>query len=103
MRTHGPRRSISDFQYTTLVAALAAALAPQAVTAATYTVTTNTDNLASPPAGSLRQAILQANAACTGGDLINFNGPFVLSISDALPIITCGGLTIDGGGHQSDV
>jgi trimeric autotransporter adhesin len=103
MRTHGRRPSISDFRYTPLVAALGAALAPQA---ATFTVTTPADNLASPPAGSLRDAILQANAACSGSDLINFNfpnGPFVSTVSDALPRITCNGLTIDGGGHQNDL
>ena len=107
MRTHGSRHSISDFRYTPLVAALGAVLAPQVAAAATYTVTTPADNLASPPAGSLRDAIIRVNAGCSGtGDLINFNfpnGPFVSTISDALPIITCAGLTIDGGGHQYDL
>jgi parallel beta-helix repeat protein len=106
MRTHGRRRSISDFRYSPLVAALGAALAPQAVMAATYTVTNPADNSVTAPVGSLREAINLANAACTGSDVINFNfpnGPFVSTISQALPIITCGGLTIDGGGHQNDL
>lgn len=65
------------------------------VFAATYTVTTTSES----GAGSLRQAILDANAT-PDADLITFNipgaGPFDLQIlTNALPIIT-NSVTIDG-------
>jgi parallel beta-helix repeat protein len=110
MRTHGRRHSISDFRYTPLVAALGAVLAPQAVMATcasgSICVTNPADDNIDVPVGSLREAILNVNMNCTGSDVINFdypNGPFVSTVSQTLPIIRCGGLTIDGGGHQSDV
>ncbi len=103
MRTQGPGRSISDFRYSPLVAALAVALAPQASLATTKTVTYNggADSSAPTPAGSLREALeyFAIPSNCTGSDLINFafsNGPFVVNVSEPLPIITCGKLVIDG-------
>src|SRR6185436_8327810 len=58
-----------------------------------FTVTTTNDS----GAGSLRQAILDANAA-SGPDSIYFNigsGPQIIRPSSALPIIT-GAVLIDG-------
>src|SRR5439155_24062018 len=60
---------------------------------APFTVTTTADNgnNLAPTAGSLRQAILGANAT-PGTDTINFNilgiGPFTISPPTALPTIT---------------
>ena len=62
--------------------------------AATYTVTNTNDS----GAGSLRQAIIDANAS-VGADIINFNipggGTFTISPTSALPAIS-DGVTIDG-------
>ncbi len=72
----------------------AALLAPAAATGATFTVT----NTANSGAGSLRQAILNANAAA-GADTIAFAipgaGPHSIAITSSLPGIT-GPVTIDG-------
>ncbi|MCP5184674.1 MAG: DUF4347 domain-containing protein, partial [Pseudomonadales bacterium] len=61
---------------------------------ATFTVTNTNDS----GAGSLRQAILDANAN-GGADIINFNiagtGPHIINLSTSLPDIT-GQVTIDG-------
>ncbi len=71
-----------------------AVLAPLAAPAATFTVTSVNDS----GAGSLRQAILDANAAA-GADTIGFNitgsGVHTLTPASALPAIT-GPVTIDG-------
>jgi len=71
-----------------------AVLAPLAAPAATFTVTSVNDS----GAGSLRQAILDANAAA-GADAIGFNitgsGVHTLTPASALPAIT-GPVTIDG-------
>jgi hypothetical protein len=68
-------------------------MVPQAF-AATYTVTNANDS----GAGSLRQAILDANANA-GADIINFNNafasPYVINLASDLPAIT-DGVTIDG-------
>ena len=111
MRTLLRRRSVSDFSYTPLAAALAAALAPQAVNAATVTVDNTVDNgfsyFQDPVQGTnLRGAIDHLNANCTGSDTINFfhvngNTPFVISVSGEMDV-TCGGLTIDGGGNKTN-
>src|SRR5512144_106942 len=65
-----------------------------AAAANTYTVTSTADS----GAGTLRQAILDANAN-PGADTIAFNitgsGPHTISIVSALPDIT-GAVTIDG-------
>jgi fibronectin-binding autotransporter adhesin len=64
-----------------------------AANAATFTVTTNADS----GAGSLRQAILDANTA-PGSDRIEFNitsGSMIITPSTLLPGIT-GTTTIDG-------
>lgn len=64
------------------------------VSAATFTVTNTNDN----GAGSLRQAMLDANSAA-GSDVINFNitgsGPFTIALATVLPDIN-GPVTIDG-------
>src|SRR5215217_2364555 len=84
-------------------AALAASVVMAAVVlaspawAATYTVTNNADS----GAGSLRQAIVDANATTGVADTINFDLGSAATItltSEQLPTITdAGGLTIDGG------
>jgi hypothetical protein len=105
MRTQRRRSSVSEFRYTPLVAALGAALAPQVVTAATITVTNPLDSLGVLE-GSLREAITIFNGTCSGADVINFGPPgvpFISTVSDPLPTITCAGLTIDGGGNQNDI
>jgi parallel beta-helix repeat protein len=74
-------------------AALAMFLVAAPLCAATFTVTTNAD---SGP-GSLRQAILDANATA-GADTITFNvgsGPQTIALLSALPAIT-EAVTIDG-------
>ncbi len=75
-----------------VVPALALLAAP--LPAATFTVTTNADS----GAGSLRQAITDANAAA-GADTIAFaipgTGPHTIALASALPQITQP-LTIDG-------
>ena len=62
----------------------------------TYTVTNTLD----AGAGSLRQAMLDANAAF-GTDVINFNiagaAPYIITVTTALPMLTDnGGVIIDG-------
>ena len=86
-----------------MAAALAASVAIAAVVlaspawAATYTVTNNADS----GAGSLRQAIIDANATTGVEDTINFSlgsSATITLTSAQLPTITDGaGLTIDGG------
>ena len=108
MRTLLRRRSISDFAYTPLVAALGAALAPQAASAMTIMVDYNSDlaYYQDPELGtSLRGAVEFLNANCSGSDTITFlhpngNTPFVISGATEIDI-TCGGLTIDGGGNKN--
>src|SRR5215210_976541 len=90
-------------------AALAASVVMAAVVlaspawAATYTVTTNADS----GAGSLRQAIIDANTTTGVADTINFSlgsSATILLTSAQLPTITDGaGLTIDGGGANITV
>src|SRR5215208_4018592 len=87
-----------------LAAALAASVVIAAVVlaspawAATYTVTNNADS----GAGSLRQAMIDANATTGVADTINFNlgsSATITLTSAQLPTINDGaGLTIDGGG-----
>ncbi|MBK9256692.1 MAG: HYR domain-containing protein [Saprospiraceae bacterium] len=60
------------------------------VWSATYTVSNTNDS----GAGSLRQAILDANAN-PGDDIINFSVSGTLTLATSLPTVT-GGLTIDG-------
>lgn len=79
-------------------------LATYASQAATFTVTTVNDT----GAGSLRQAITDANAAGNGPHTIAFNipsasltGPFgskraLITLASSLPAITVSGVTIDG-------
>ncbi len=83
-------------------AALAASVVMAAVVlaspawAATYTVTNNADS----GAGSLRQAIVDANATTGVADKINFDlgSAATITLTSSLPPITDGaGLTIDGG------
>ncbi len=77
----GPRRRA-------LLAALACALAGPALpaAAATFTVSTSADF----GTGTLRQAILDANAACPSASTVVFSGgPFVIAPSSPLPEITC--------------
>ncbi len=76
--------------------ALVLLLTPTAIArAATFTVTHLNDS----GAGSLRQAILDANAAA-GADTITFSVSGTIPLSSKLPIITDGdGLTIDGAGQ----
>lgn len=72
----------------------AALLAPAATGAATFSVT----NTANGGTGSLRQAILDANAAA-GADTIEFSipgaGPHTIAVTTSLPGLT-GPVTIDG-------
>jgi len=83
-----------------LAAALACVLVTPAL-GATFTVT----NLLTSGPGSLNQAILDANAGCTGADVIAFDAPYVIAASAPLPTITCGGLEINGdvGGSKAVV
>ena len=105
MRTQVRGRSISDFPYTPLAAALAMALAPQAVSAANIVVNDSSDSGAfnsSTLTGTLRGAIDYVNELCTGSDQITFSGgPFTINVSTDLPTITCQGLTINGGGTKT--
>jgi trimeric autotransporter adhesin len=90
MRT--PRRVPSSLlRHSPLAAALACVLVTP-VMGATFTVANN----ATFGPGSLNQAILDANAGCTGADVINFDAPYVIAASAPLPLITCGGLQING-------
>ncbi len=62
--------------------------------AATFTVT----NLNDAGVGSLRQAIINANAAGAGPHAINFAVAGTIPITSSLPAIANSGITIDGGG-----
>lgn len=110
MRTP-PRSTPKSLRLVPLVAALAAAGIP--VHAATYTVT----NGNATGAGSLQQAISDANSACTTqlptppasdqAPVINFSGPFTIGLSGALPTLSCGSSvpfspTINGAGSVID-
>ena len=75
MGTTRKAKSAAAFRYSPLVAALACAFATLDAGATTYPVTNNADG----GAGSLRDALIQANAACSGSDDITFSGPFVIS------------------------
>jgi hypothetical protein len=111
MRTHGRRRSISDFRYTPIVAALGLALAPNAGHATTVIVDQPFDST-DTTGTTLRAAIQFFNSNCaipaSGPDLIQFNasftssGPFVTNLSSPLPTIYCSGLMIDVEGRQFD-
>src|SRR5260221_3451252 len=86
------RRSSIAFRYTPLVAALACAFAVQNSAAGTITVVNNSDS----GAGSLRQAITDANTNCglstDFAPVIQFSlgtGPFVISLSSPLPQFSC--------------
>ncbi|MSQ09546.1 MAG: hypothetical protein EXR52_00855 [Dehalococcoidia bacterium] len=84
---------------TTALGTLAVALlsgSPRPAYAAPHVVTT----LADSGAGSLRQAILDANAA-PGADTITFGVSGTIVLTSSLPDITDGsGLTIDGIGQS---
>ncbi|MBK7872692.1 MAG: right-handed parallel beta-helix repeat-containing protein [Saprospiraceae bacterium] len=62
--------------------------------AATFTVT----NLNDSGVGSLRQAIIDANASGPGPHTINFAVSGTIPINSSLPAIANSGITIDGGG-----
>ena len=78
-----------------LLALFAAAVPPQLVRAATFTV----DNPNDSGAGSLRAAITAANASA-GPDTISFNlgaaATWTINLASSLPDITGGSTTIDG-------
>ena len=57
---------------------------PRAAHAATYTVTNNNDS----GAGSLRQAITDANASAGVDDVIVFSGAMTIQPATALPVVT---------------
>lgn len=67
--------------------------------AATFTVS----NLNNAGAGSLRQAILDANGAGGGGHNINFSVSGTIYLSSHLPVITNNNITIDGTGQTITV
>src|SRR6185503_19577405 len=97
MRT--PRSTRAAFRLSPLVAALACAFVAQGAVAATYTVTNTGDNLGVNPlpgdgTGTLRQAIVDANANCgtDASPVIQFiipTGPFVIATSTQLPGFSC--------------
>src|SRR5689334_14647095 len=100
MRTSTPAfRSPRAARLSPLAAGIALALSPASF-GVTYTVTSAADS----GAGTLRQAILDANANCMtdSAPTIDFSGPFVVSPSFSLPQFFCPGgtynPTIDGGG-----
>ncbi|MBK6868475.1 MAG: right-handed parallel beta-helix repeat-containing protein [Burkholderiales bacterium] len=70
-----------------LAALLAASMSAQA---ATYIVSSNADS----GVGTLRTAIVSANANCQA-DTINFSSAMTITLTTALPAIKCAGLTID--------
>ena len=105
MRTKCPARSISDFRYSPLAAALTLAFGTgEAAAGNNFQVNVQGDRFPSTAPttpGTLRAAIEFFNvpANCTGsGDTITFfsNGPFTVNVSDPLPIVNCGSLTING-------
>jgi parallel beta-helix repeat protein len=125
MRTQVRRRGIPDFPYTPVAAAVALALAPQvALAAATAgcasgtTICVNDPGDSNPLGGGVFDTyggqfdLRGALSNCSSGGVIRFDttdtrfnpssGPFVISISDDLPTITCDNLLIDGGGTITD-
>ncbi|MGZ5651406.1 MAG: hypothetical protein ACXWG8_13850, partial [Usitatibacter sp.] len=89
MRTPSRSRPTVPFRYSPLVGALACALGSQAALGAIVL------NGSDSGPGSLRQVILDANAACpAGGDTITFNGAFTVQIATPLPDILCPSITI---------
>jgi len=70
----------------------------------TYTVTTLSDNAATPPSGSLRQAIVNANSA-GGANTIHFSAGLsgAITLVGDLPAIADNGLTIDGTGASISI
>src|SRR5438552_16667684 len=89
MRT--PRSTRAVFRYSPLVAALACALAPAESQAVAYTVINTNDS----GAGSLRQAITDANTNCFADSspvvqfIIPGTGPFVIAPATPLPNFVC--------------
>ena len=77
-----------------LLAGMLAVSGPHAARAATFTVS----NLSDSGAGSLRQAILDANAT-TGADTITFGVDGTITLASSLPAIN-DDLTIDGNGQN---
>ncbi|MCL5005272.1 MAG: hypothetical protein M1404_01960, partial [Acidobacteria bacterium] len=93
-------RSLLRLSGVTMAALAALILLPAySLRATTYTVTTTEDNATTPPAGSLREAIITAN---TGGgtNTINFSPGLsgTITLASELPAIQDNGLTIDGSG-----
>ncbi len=118
MRTQRPARSVSDFRYSPLFAALSLAFgSAEALAGNTFSVTVPGDRFpitAPTTPNTLRAAIEFFNISdathCTGsGDKIVFDGPsfsngaFFVGVSDALPFIACDGLTIDGAGPSAGI
>src|SRR5688572_17118781 len=67
----------------------------------TFTVTNTSDNAMTPPAGSLRAAVNQANAIPGGSQakiVFNISGPApqTIQLNSPLPAITSGTITVDG-------
>jgi uncharacterized repeat protein (TIGR01451 family) len=91
---HQPRRRSALLVPLTLLTLVATGLQMPLAHAATFTVTTTSDS----GAGSLRQAIIDANAS-SGGDTIKFGltggAPYMISVGSALDPIT-DSLVIDG-------
>ncbi|HTS86037.1 MAG TPA: hypothetical protein VMG61_13090, partial [Usitatibacter sp.] len=88
---------------------MALALAPQVASATSLNiiVNSNSDALIYDPVETgvitLRGALDYVSENCTGtGDTISFaGGPFTVNVSSDLPMISCPGLTIDGGGTKT--
>lgn len=92
MRTHTPAfAQPRAARLSPLAGALALALAPAAHGYMVTTATDNGDNI-TPTAGSLREAILAANAQCATvpNPFIQFSGPFTISPPTPLPAFFCG-------------
>lgn len=66
------------------------------ISAATFTVS----NLNNAGVGSLRQAIINANGAGSGGHNIVFTVSGIISLTSDLPVITNNNITIDGFGQN---
>lgn len=81
--------------FTSLVTLMFLLVSANLVFAATFTVT----NLNDSGAGSLRQAMIDANAAGAGPHTINFVVSGTILINSSLPAIANSGITIDGGGN----